>query len=327
MDPQATPAQMSDPLQLSLVVPVFNEEQVLPATKARLDAVLAQLPLPAEVVFVDDGRHDQTRVLLRRYAELDERYHALFLSRNYGHQIALTAGVDHARGDAVVVMDGDLQDPPELIPRMVEKWREGFQVVYAKRVGRNGESAGKKWTATFFYRLMRLISGVDIPSETGDFRLMDRKVVEALKQMPERFRFLRGMVAWAGFRQCPIYFERPPRPAGVSKYPWRKMIYFALDAIFSFSVVPLRLTFYLGLLMTIVSGGLAVKTLYQRIVEHSVIPGFSALFIMVLFFGGVNLLVSGILGEYIGRIYVEAKRRPLYFLDEVVSQTLRGTRV
>lgn len=305
---------------LSIVIPVFNEEAVLPLLHERLEAVRTTLDLDTEIVFVDDGSSDATPQIIRSMVEAGEAYRALVLSRNFGHQVAITAGLDYARGDAVVIMDADLQDPPELIAQMVERWRQGFHVVYAQRLQRHVETWAKKGTAAAFYLLMRLVSGHDIPKNTGDFRLIDRKVVEAFKQMPERHRFVRGLIAWVGFRQCPVYFDRPARPAGVTKYPWRKMIRFALDGIFSFSIVPLRLALYGGLLVTTAAVCMAMHVLYLRFIVHSTVPGWSGLVILILFFGGLNLLISGLLGEYIGRIYVETKARPHYFIETVLGK-------
>ena len=305
---------------LSVVIPIYNEEAVLPVMKERLDAVLSHLDLEAEVILVDDGSRDASTRILRGLPAEDARYKSLILSRNYGHQVALTAGLDHAMGDAVVVLDADLQDPPDLIPEMIQRWREGFEVVYGERLSRDGDSAAKRGTASLFYRLMRAVSGVDIPRNVGDFRLMDRKVVEALGRMPEQFRFVRGMVAWAGFRQTAVQFHRASRAAGTTKYPWRKMLRFALDAIFAFSVVPLRVITAIGLVVTLIAVEEILRTLYLRFVEHATVPGFSALFVAVLSLGGLNLLFMGIVGEYIGRIYVESKRRPLYFVQERVCR-------
>jgi glycosyltransferase involved in cell wall biosynthesis len=303
---------------LSVVIPIYNEKEVLPVMKERLDAVLSRLDMKCEVILVDDGSRDSSASLIRFIASQDSRYKGLILSRNYGHQVALTAGLDHALGDAVVVLDADLQDPPELIPEMIERWRSGFEVVYGERLTRSGDSLAKRGTASLFYRLMRAVSGVEIPRNVGDFRLMDRKVVEALKLMPEHFRFVRGMVAWVGFRQEAVLFHRAQRAAGITKYPWRRMIRFALDAIFAFSVVPLRIITGIGTVVTLVAIEEIIRTLYLRFVWNATIPGFSALFVAVLALGGLNLLFLGIVGEYIGRIYVEAKRRPLYFVQDSV---------
>lgn len=315
----------SVPVRLSLVIPVYNEEAVLLALRRQLEQVFSRLvDVEAEVVFVDDGSDDRTSSILSEFVEADARYKCIVLSRNCGHQAALTAGLDHASGEVVVIMDADLQDPPELIPRMLELWRKGFDVVYGQRTQREGESFLKRGTAHLFYQLLGKLAGVGIPRNTGDFRLLDRKVVEALKQMPERFRFIRGMVSWVGFRQVPIPFDRPARRAGTTKYPWRKMVRFAFDAIFSFSVLPLRITTFFGLIIVGLSVIEIVRTIYLRIIAQTTVPGFSAIFVAVLFLGGLNLLFLGIIGEYIGRIYGEVKGRPLYIVKEYKMHKQRG---
>lgn len=284
----------------------------------RLDAVLDGLDIRSEVILVDDGSSDRSSAMMRDLCLRDPRFSALILSRNYGHQIALSAGLELAAGAAVVVLDADLQDPPELIPEMLARWRDGYDVVFGQRTSRQGDSLAKRATARVFYRVIRLMSDVSIPENVGDFRLMDRKVVQAIRRMPERFRFVRGLVAWAGFRQIGIAFERAPRHAGVTKYPWRKMIAFALDAIFAFSVVPLRLATLIGLAAIGLTVLEIVRTLYLRFVMHSTVPGFSAIFVAVLCLGGLNLLFLGIVGEYVGRTYVETKGRPLFFVEEYI---------
>lgn len=310
---------------LSIVIPCFNEEEVLPLLFARLTPVLDQLGIPAEVLLVDDGSLDSTPDLMIALTEKDPRYHAILLSRNFGHQIALSAGLRYAQGDAVAVLDCDLQDPPELLGTMLAKWREGYDVVYGKRTNREGETWLKKMTAAVFYWVIRRLSGVDIPSNVGDFRLMDRKVVKALERMPERFRFLRGMIVWAGYKQYAFEFERPARAKGVTKYPWKAMLRFAFDAIFSFSVIPLRISLVAGLVMMLVSIGLILKTFYLKLFTDSMVPGFSALYTVVLTLGGLNMVILGIVGEYIGRIYVEVKNRPLFFVDRIYSSGQRRT--
>ncbi|MBI4057616.1 MAG: glycosyltransferase family 2 protein [Elusimicrobia bacterium] len=312
------PNSSSSPL-LSVIIPGYNEEEVLPFLREKLDHVLGRLSVRSEVVLIDDGSRDRSAEIMREFARQDSRYKALLLSRNYGHQMAITAGLDHAAGDVVVVLDADLQDPPELIPEMLAKWKEGYQVVYGQRTTRQGDSWAKKVTAGIFYRFIRRLSGVDIPRDAGDFRLMDRKVVDALKRMPEHHRFVRGMVAWAGFRQCPIFFERPPRKAGTTKYPWRKMFQFALDAIFAFSVIPLRISTGIGLLIMGFSMLEILWILYLRFILNITVKGYSSILIAILLLGGLNLLILGILGEYIGRIYIEAKNRPLYLVQEFVA--------
>ncbi len=308
---------------LSLVIPAYNEVETLPLLRERLDCVLSQLSVRSEVILIDDGSRDKSADLMREFAGTGDRYKALILSRNFGHQIALTAGLEHALGDVVVVLDADLQDPPELIQDMLDKWHEGYDVVYGERRSRQGESFAKKFTAELFYRITARLSGLDIPKNTGDFRLMDRKVLEALKQMPERFRFVRGMVTWAGFRQTSIVFDRPPRAAGSTKYTWTKMFAFALDAMLSFSVVPLRVATFIGLAVTLLAAEEILRILYLHFVLEATAPGFSAIFVAILGLGGLNLVFMGVLGEYIGRIYVEVKRRPLYLIQEFVSNASR----
>jgi len=305
---------------LSVVVPCFNESDVLPLLFDRLNKVLDNLGVDSEVILVDDGSTDNTRDILFEFSQKDKRYQSVVLSKNCGHQIALTAGLDFAGGDVVAVLDSDLQDPPELLPEMLAKWREGWDVVYGKRIARHGETWLKKLTAAWFYWVIRKLSGVNIPSNVGDFRLMDHNVVEALKKMPERFRFIRGMVVWVGFKQYAFPYERSPRAKGTTKYPWRKMILFAMDAIFSFSVVPLKIATFSGLAIVAMASVLIARALYLRFIVDSIVPGFTALYVMMMLLGGINLIVLGILGEYMGRMYVEIKGRPLYFVQEVFSQ-------
>ncbi len=305
---------------ISVVVPCFNEQEVVRDTHRRLSATLAALGgLRYELVFVDDGSRDATRTLLRELQAADAHVRLVLLSRNFGHQLAVTAGIDHARGAAVVLIDADLQDPPEVIETMLARWREGYQVVYGVRSERQGETAFKRATARVFYRLLNRLADVDIPLDTGDFRLMDRQVVEALRSMPERDRFLRGMVSWAGFRAIAVPYRREPRLAGQSKYPLWKMVRFAVDGILSFSHSPLRLATWIG----VAASGLAllgmVYAIAMRLFTDVWVPGWTLLFVAVTFFGGVQLLSLGIIGEYIGRIYSESKRRPLYLVAERVG--------
>lgn len=317
--------------RVSIVVPCYNEAEVIDATLARLAAVAERLEedgLAVEILCIDDGSADRTLALLRDAAAVQSRLRVLSFSRNFGHQIAATAGIDAASGDAVVLIDADLQDPPDLIREMVMLWREGYDVVYGRRTDRMGESAFKLWSARVFYRLLGRLSEVAIPLDTGDFRLMSRPVVDTLKAMPERHRFLRGMVAWAGFRQTPLDYARAPRAAGTSKYPLAKMLRFALDGILSFSIRPLQVATGIGM----AAAGLAlagiVYALLLRIFTSSWVEGWTALMIAVLFLGGVQLICLGIIGEYVGRIYGESKRRPLYVVRERIgfdaSATERG---
>ena len=305
---------------LSLVIPCYNEEEVISETLKRLKEFCAGLKdLDVELIFVDDGSRDRTRVLLKGYAAEDSRIKVICFARNFGHQIAVTAGIDAARGDAVVLIDADLQDPPEVIHQMIAKWREGYDVVYGTRTERPGESAFKLATARSFYRLLNKLSDVPIPLDTGDFRLMSRPVVDTLSAMPERDRFVRGMVSWVGFKQIALPYKRAERFAGESKYPLRKMLRFATDGILSFSTKPLQLSIGLGLICAFFSLIAIAYALYLRIFTSTWIPGWTAMMIAVLFIGGVQLVSTGILGEYIGRIYNEIKKRPLYVVQEYVG--------
>jgi polyisoprenyl-phosphate glycosyltransferase len=301
---------------LSVVVPCFNEEEVLRETHRRLLSGLAALDADIEIVYVDDGSGDGTGAILHELSAKDGRVRVVRFARNFGHQTAVTAGIDHSRGDAVILIDADLQDPPEIIPQMVELWREGYQVVYGVRGQRPGETLLKRSTAAAFYRMINLMSDVPIPLDTGDFRLLDRCVADVLREMPERHRFIRGMVSWVGFRQCPVYYERSPRFAGESKYPLGKMIRFALDGVTSFSTVPLRWATWAGLLAAGISLLGIFYALITRLMTDSWVPGWAAIFVAILFVGGVQLLSLGAIGEYVGRIYGEAKARPLYIVAE-----------
>jgi dolichol-phosphate mannosyltransferase len=301
---------------LSVVVPCANEEEVLLETHRRLIAALAQLSLSFEVIYVDDGSTDSTPDVLRQLQRADDRVRVLRLSRNFGHQVAITAGMAHATGDAVVVIDADLQDPPEAVPEFVKRWREGYDVAYGVRTERAGDTAFKRSTAKLFYKLIGWLSNTSIPADSGDFRLMDRQVVDALLCMTERDRFIRGMVSWLGFSQVAVPYRRAPRRAGKTKYPLLKMIRFATDAILSFSTIPLKIATWFGFLVS----GLAVVgiliALYARLYEKNWVQGWASLVIAVLFLGGVQLICMGIIGEYVGRIYAESKRRPLYLVRE-----------
>jgi dolichol-phosphate mannosyltransferase len=302
---------------LSIVVPCFNEEAVLEETHRRLVTLLDRLDdLDNEIIYVDDGSRDRTPEILERLQAQDARVRVLRFSRNFGHQVAVSAGLEHAAGDATVVIDADLQDPPEVIPEMVRLWRDGYHVAYGQRTDRPGETAFKRWTASAFYRVINRLTDTEIPVDTGDFRLMDRKVVDALKAMPERDRFVRGMVSWAGFRQAAVPYARAPRFAGETKYPLRKMLRFALDGIASFSVAPLTVATWVGFAASGLSLLGILYALSLRLFTRIWVPGWTAIFIAILFIGGVQLISLGIIGEYIGRIYGESKRRPLYLLEE-----------
>jgi len=310
-------AQREEKILLSVIVPCFNEEAVLRETNQRLIGILSDLPdLDFEMIYVDDGSRDATLSILKEIQSRDKRIRVVSFSRNFGHQIAVTAGLEHASGDAAVLIDADLQDPPDVIGQMLDRWRHGADVAYGLRQEREGETAFKLWTAKAFYRVINRLSEVRIPLDTGDFRLMDRKVVDALLSMPERDRFVRGLVAWAGFRQEAVSYRRAARFAGTTKYPLAKMVRFALDGILSFSFVPLRLATWMGLS----AGALAVVgilyALVLRLLTNIWVPGWTLLFIALLFFGGVQLVFLGVIGEYLGRVYGEVKRRPLYLVKE-----------
>lgn len=307
---------------LSIVVPLFNEEDNVALLVERIVSIAERLPeQPSyEIVLVNDGSTDRTLERIR--TELHDRPNVVLvnLSRNFGHQLAASAGVDIAQGDAVVLMDGDLQDPPELIEQFVEKWREGYDVVYAVRRTRKGESAFKLFTARIFYRTIKRLTKVSIPVDTGDFRLMSRRVVEALKRSPERHRFLRGLVSWVGYNQIGVEYDRDVRHTGTTKYPLPKMIRFAIDGITSFSDVPLRFASYLGFVSSVVAFIYALVVVGYKIFGQNA-PGYTrgwaSTIVAILFLGGVQLISLGILGEYIGRIYDEVKGRPLYLISDV----------
>ena len=307
----------ADKLLLSVIVPCLNEEAAIRETHKRLLEVLSGIPgLNLELIYVDDGSIDSTLLILREIQSDDERVRVISFSRNFGHQIAVTAGLEHAAGDAVVLIDADLQDPPEVILDMLEIWRNRAMVVYGVRQEREGESRTKLWTAKMFYRVINRMSDIPIPSDTGDFRLMDRRAVDALLSMPERDRFVRGMVAWVGFPQEAVKYQRAPRFAGQTKYPFKKMIRFATDGILSFSMVPLRIATWIGLISSILSLVGIIYALVLRLMTDIWMPGWTLLFIAILFLGGVQLVFLGIIGEYLGRVYGEVKRRPLYFIKE-----------
>lgn len=309
---------------LSIVVPVYNEEAVLPEFHKRLQSVLKELRglSGAEIVFVDDGSRDGTAKILSELVRWDKTVRVLQFSRNFGHQIALTAGLDHTRGDAVVVIDSDLQDPPETIPRLLDKWRDGYEVVYAVRESRQRDTWFKRVTARFFYALMRRIGSIDLPVDAGDFRLLDRKAVDAFRSLGERHRFVRGLTMWIGFRQTGVLYPRAERFAGRTKYPLGKMFKLAWDGVTSFSFAPLRVAIYLGLIVSVLSFIFGFFVIFGRFFfDQTELLGFpthgwGSLMVAVLFLAGVQLIVLGMLGEYLGRTYDEVKRRPLYILRE-----------
>ena len=309
---------------LSVIVPCKNEEAVLRETHQRLESVLRQVVTDFEIIYIDDGSTDSTFELLREIQSADNLVRVVQLSRNFGHQIAITAGLEHVSGDAVVLIDADLQDPPEVIPLMVEQWRNGFDVAYGLRTRRDGETFFKLWTADAFYRLINSLSAVPIAMDTGDFRLMDRKVVNALLRMPERDRFLRGMVSWLGFRQVAIPYRRAARVAGQTKYPLLNMLRFAIDGITSFSAIPLKMATWLGFSASALALVLILYAIFVHVFTNRWVTGWTSLFIVVLFMGGAQLICLGIVGEYVGRIYTETKHRPLYAVQELLGFRAEG---
>lgn len=308
---------------LSLVIPIFNEEASIGMLASRLSTLVTRLEtakgLDWEVVFIDDGSRDRSLEMLRDLALRDNRYRVISFSRNFGHQLAITAGIDRAEGDAVVVMDADLQDPPEVVEQMIDRWREGQDVVYGVRARRLGESMFKRATAALFYRGLRALTGVEIPVDAGDFRLMSRPVVLTMRALRERHRFVRGMVAWVGFRQSSVIYERQARAAGESKYPLRKMVRFALDGVTSFSILPLRIATFFGAVSGVLALGIGLWSFYVKFFIRGVVPGWTTLMMLIAFSSSIQLLILGILGEYIGRAYEELKCRPLYIVAEELN--------
>lgn len=308
----------TDNALITVVVPVYKEAETVGELHRRLTSVLARLGR-YEIVVVDDGSRDGTWPALRELAAGDPHLRLIRLSRNFGHQIALSAGLQHARGDAVISMDGDLQDPPEAIPELVARWREGADVVFAIRERREGETWFKLATASVFYKLINRVSSVDIPEQAGDYRLLSRRALSALLAMPEQARYLRGMSSWIGFEQAEVSYTRDARYAGETKYPLRRMLHFAGDAVTSFSATPIRLVAGLGFLSVAVCFVALAWTLYVRLFTDETVAGWTSVIVVVLFLGGVQLLSLGIIGQYVGRIFDEVKGRPLYFVDEIVE--------
>ncbi len=304
----------------SIVAPIYNEIDNLPLLYQRIKKVMDSTGEPWEFIMVDDGSTDGSTEKIRELAKEDRRVRPVIFARNFGHQIAITAGWDYARGEAVVIIDADLQDPPEVILDLAKKWKEGYEVIYAVRAEREGESWFKLWTASLFYRLIRRITDVDIPLNTGDFRLMDRAVVDVLKTMRERYRFPRGMSAWVGFRQIGVEYKRAARNAGETKYPLKKMLRLALNAITGFSYFPLQVATYIGFVAAGISILAIPVVIYMRMIRSQAFFGQATTLISVLFLGGVQLISLGILGEYIGRLYDEAKGRPLYIVREAPEE-------
>jgi glycosyltransferase involved in cell wall biosynthesis len=313
-------AQPAGDIRYSLVIPVYNEQAVLPVLLHRIDALLAAFDEPAEAIFVDDGSTDCSPIILAAKAKDDPRYRYIRLSRNFGHQVAITAGMDAASGDAVIVMDADLQDPPEVVLEMIERWKDGYEVVHARRLSREGEGAFKRWTASIFYRLIDRLSSVSIPHDVGDFRLIDRRVLEAFRAMPEQNRFVRGMFAWLGFSQTEVTFHRAPRAAGVTKYPLAKMLRLATNGVIGFSDAPLRLAVWFGALVSVAAilYGCYIIGLWA-VGGAGLVTGWASTILVVSFLCGANMLMTGVIGLYIGRIHAEVKRRPLYVVHTTVG--------
>lgn len=310
---------------ITIIAPIYNELENIPELYHRMREVMGSLGEDWELILVDDGSRDGSTDVIRKLAETDDHVRPVIFARNFGHQIAVTAGLDYSRGDAVIIIDADLQDPPEVILDLIAKWREGYEVVYAVRKEREGETWFKKTTASLFYRMIYKITDVKIPLDTGDFRLLDRKVVNIMSKMRERHRFLRGMASWVGFKQIGVEYKRAARFAGVTKYPFKKMLKLALNAVTSFSYVPLQIATYIGFFAAALSIISIPVVIILRLVGTTQLTGQATTLIMVLFLGGVQLISLGIIGEYIGRIYDEVKGRPIYVVAQGPSEVLDPT--
>ena len=307
---------MTDTKLVSIMVPMYNEEAVFSSLFERLHSVLSQLTMDYEIVCIDDGSKDNTRALLDAKVASDPKVKAVFFSRNFGKEAAMTAGLDYVRGDAVIPIDSDLQDPPELILEMVAKWQEGFDVVFAKRVSRQTDTFVKRNTAGMFYKFFNSLSEMPIPENVGDYRLMSRRVVEAIKKLPEKDRFMKGLFCWPGFKNTTVEFERQEREVGDTKFNYWKLWNFALNGITSFSSLPIRMGVYLGLIVSALAFVYGAIVVFKTLVTGIDVPGYASLLVVVLFIGGVQMFFLGLLGEYIGRIYKEVKGRPIYIVEE-----------
>lgn len=305
--------------KISIIVPAFNEEAVLPEFQKRIKGVAKELPYELDVIYINDGSTDNTLEVLKDFCQEDPSVKVLDLSRNYGKEIALTAGLDYSAADAAIPIDADLQDPPEVIPRLIEKWEEGFNVVYARRTSREGESWLKKATAKSFYRFMQRLGRVSIPENVGDFRLIDRKALNALKELREHHRFMKGLFTLIGFKQIAIDYNRDPRFAGETKWNYWKLWNFSLEGITSFSIAPLKLSSYLGLMTAFAAFSYGIFVFGKALVLGDDVPGYPSLMIVIAFLGGIQLVVLGIIGEYLGRVFNETKNRPLYFIQDVIE--------
>jgi glycosyltransferase involved in cell wall biosynthesis len=301
---------------IDIIVPVYNEQDVLPLFVKRIKQVMQDCDVEWRVIFVDDGSSDDSLAQMKSIHEQEKRFGYLTFSRNFGKEYALTAGLDHATADAAVVIDVDLQDPPELIPDMIAHWHHGYDVVYATRKVRHGESMTKRATASWFYRIINSMSKIDIPKDTGDYRLMSRKAYSAVNKLRERNRFMKGLFAWVGFKQKQIYFEREPRAAGETKWNYGKLWRFALDGITSFSYLPLRFATWIGMTVASFAFLYGAVIIAKTIILGNDVPGYPSLMVVILFLGGIQLTALGIIGEYLGRMFNESKQRPLYLVDE-----------
>lgn len=306
-------------IKYSIIVPAYNEEEVIEETYRRLSEVMQSTQETYEIIFVNDGSRDRTEEKIKILCNQDSCIRLVNFSRNFGHQIAVTAGMEYSCGQAVVIIDADLQDPPEVILSMIKKWKEGYDVVYGKRLKRKGETIFKKFSAKLFYRFLNMMTAMDIPVDTGDFRLMDRKVCDTMNKLTEKNRYVRGLVSWVGFRQTAVEYTREERFAGETKYPLQKMLKLAADAILSFSYKPLRLAGILGTLLSAGSFIYLIVIIIQKLFTKTTITGWASTLAVILFFNGVTLLLHGITGEYIGRIYEETKNRPLYIVEDAIG--------
>ena len=305
---------------LSIIIPAYNEEEVLDEFYRRMTGVLAKVDLPYELVFINDGSRDRTLQLLEGLNQQDGRVVVIDLSRNFGKEIAVSAGIDFCKGDAVVIIDADLQDPPELIPELIKQWQNGYDNVYARRTSREGESILKKITSYLFYRFIRGMTHIDIPADTGDFRLLSRRAVDALKQLPERNRFMKGLYAWIGYPAIAVDYRRDPRYAGETKWNYWKLWNFALEGITSFTEVPLKLVSYVGGFMAFAAFCYGAFMIIKTVIFGNDVPGYPSLLVAILFLGGIQLVFIGILGEYLGRAFAEIKQRPLYFVNKIIKK-------
>ena len=305
-------------LLLSVVVPAFNEEEVLPEFHNRISGVLESISMDAEIVYVNDGSTDATLDILEDLRKKDDRLAIISLSRNFGKEVAMSAGLDHAKGNAVIVIDADLQDPPELIPQLLQHWMDGYDVVYAKRISRSGENFLKKTTAYSFYRIIQRVSRIKIPEDTGDFRLLSRRAVDSLKKLPEHHRFMKGLFAWIGYSQKAVPYHRDPRYAGQTNWNYWRLWNLAVEGITSFSIAPIKISTYFGLFVALCTFMYAIFVFFKALFYGDPVRGYPSLMLAILFLGGIQLIAIGMIGEYIGRIFNETKRRPLYLIQNYI---------